>query len=295
LFLDLMPRSYVAYYSHLLRTSEWHEADSVFARLLSSAPLDSPLMDFVGGALWDSRGIYPLSKRALSGDASASRLIRRNAARFGWSEEEIGRKREDETPHKEESVDIDVSQFAPSALAAMLEELRKRKVYVAERTVVRKWFDHWREQRRGMEVLHALAPYLDEQRVPWGVAELLDDAFQLSYLLEGKAKAYKWLVCAQVQLFGWDPYYSDEVALGRFKVFGQYYRPRWKDFIQETAKNPFRSSSDSLIIPSHRLVQFFTLIGETSAAVAVTEAMVSVVLEDVADQPLHLPAWFTGD
>ena len=293
--LGLMPNSYVAYYEHLLKTSEWYEAEEVFSRLLVSEPLSSPVMSFVTTGLWDSTSVGALRSRAQDGDPIAAEIVMKNAELFGCAPDDLGKDRYPGSSSMSDEHGLDVTIYSPDSLTAMLDELREKHVYAGERKAVREWFDHWISQNRGMDLLRSLEVYLDEENVPSALTELLDDVFQLSLAMEGKNKAYRWIVAAQIQRHGWDRYYSSEDVGARFKTFAQYYRDRWKEFILDTSVSPYKYGSREMVIGRERLVQFLMAVGESTIAIQVTEQMVEAVLEDVADQPLEVPVWLTGD
>jgi len=293
LLLRLMPESYTPYYQHLLETSEWYEADNVFVKLLETTRLDSPLFQFVAGAVWDSSAIGTLRKRAADGDASAAALMRRNEELFGWGIDELAVRRSHETPSKEEPHGLVVRRFRTDQLSELLGELDRRGIHMARRAVVREWFDYWRS-RKGVNLLRALEPFRDAENMPWEIAELLDGAFELSLALEGKQAAYPWLVSAQVHGGGWEPFYSEKDSIARFRVFAESYPKLWGKFIHDTSKPRYSGSSERLVIPSNRLVQFLVAVGQVDIAIQVAEAMVSEVVDDASEQPLAMPAWFSG-
>lgn len=293
-FIELMPRSFIAYHEHLLKTSEWYEAEEVFSRLLQREPLDSPLMSFVVSGVWDPRSVGALRGRAQKQDALAQRIIDENARFFGHPPKELGKERfRDSSPTNEEH-GLDVKAFAPEALPAMLAELKARRIYVGERKAVQEWFDYWRTEQRGAELLRALEPYLEEENIPSGVAEVLDNAFKLSLALEGKQKAYRWIVAAQVHRHGWDIYYREDDACKRFATFAEHYASRWREFVLDTSRPAYRIASEGLVIPHNRLVQFLVTVGQVQEAREVTEQLVSAVVEEVSDQPVETPTWFSG-
>jgi len=292
--IGLMPESYCAYYEYLLKTSEWYEAEEVISRLIESEPLDSPLISCITSGIWDSRSIGILRVRAKKGDTFAQQIINENANFFGHPPEEFAIERHESSSPSNEEHGLDVRTYTPDNLSAMLAELKKRHVYVGERNAVRDWFGFWKAEGRGADLLKALEPYIDGEDVPSAVTELLDDVFELSLALEGKKKAYKWIVAAQIYRHGWDPYYCEDDAFRRFSVFNTHYAEQWQDFIFDTSKSAYRTFRDDLVIPHHRLVQFLVTIGQIQEARHVAEQLVATVVEEVSDQPLETPVWFSG-
>lgn len=290
-----MPASYTAYFEHLMEKGEWYEAEQVLSVLLEHEALDSPIMKVVTTGIWDTHTIGALRARANDGDESAVNIIEENAAFFGKAREDLGKERFSDSSQMDEEHGVDVTVFAPDALTALLDELRVQKKYVGERKTIKDWFTHWVLKRRELELLRGIEPFLNKDSIPSGVVELLDDAFNLSLKLEGKKKAYKWIVAAQIYGHGWSEYYSKEDALKRFSAIAQHYPDRWQTFIIDTSKSPYKKSSEELVIPSHRLVHLFLAIGMVTEAKEITEEMISTVIEEVTDQPLDMPCWYNGN
>ena len=289
LMIDLMPEVFAAFYNHCLISSEWYTAANVFAELLSNQPLDQPGMPVVAAALWDSTAVGALRGRAAAGDPHAMALITVNAKRFGLLAEELGSERERYSSPEPEDPEIDVTIYSASNVQELLAELRSRKAYVAERRIVSRWFEHWLEQGRGIELLRCLEPLRERRDGVGGISNILDQAFQTSLILEGKKTAYRWLVAAQLQCRGWDEYHGLSQALQRYSTFATHYRERWRQFISDTTRPD--GLGGALSIPHHRLVHFLLAVNEVAAARSVVEAMVETTVEDFSDQPLTSPAW----
>ncbi|MCJ7600482.1 MAG: NACHT domain-containing protein [Desulfobulbaceae bacterium] len=293
--IELMPVSYCAYYEYLMKSSKWYDAEEVISKLLKLEPLDSPIISCITGGIWTTRLIGALRSRAIEKDPIAQQIINVNAKFFGYPPEEFAKEDHGSTPTPEEKHGLDVKAFKPENLSALLSELKKRHIYVGERDFVKEWFGYWKTEGQGPNLLKAVEPYIDGEGVPSGVTEILDDAFELSLTLEGKKKAFKWIVAAQIHRHGWDPHYHENEALQRFSVFFSHYADQWQNFIFDTSKSSYRSQRDELVIPHHRLVQFLVIIGQVQLAREIAEQLVSTVVEEVSDQPLEQPKWFSGE
>jgi hypothetical protein len=293
LFLKLMPSTYVAYYEHWLSTSEWYSAERVFAELLARESTVGPLMGFVTCAVWESKAIGALRERGGAGDSGALFILEQNARRLGQPVDEVGQRCVLASSTQTETREIDVHNYPPNALRELLHEMKDRS-YTSEREAVQEWFSHWREQKQGLSLLRAIEPFLADETIPSQIAELFDEAFEISLAMEGKHKAYRWLAAAQIHRHGWSEYCAEAVALARFSLFATHYPSRWKRFIQDTAKSGFRRASEPLVIGHLRLVQFLLAVDQPIEAKAITEEMIRTVTEDFSDQPLKTPSWFLG-
>jgi hypothetical protein len=293
LLIKLMPRSYAEYYEYLMRMSEWYEAEEVLSRLFREEPLNSPLMPFLMKVIWNSASVGALRNRAQKGDMAAGAVIAENAKFFGHPSEDFGKERFQNSAPITEEYSIDISKYEPDSLPAMLDDLHAMKVYVGERKTVRDWFEYWEKNHRGAELLRVLEHYLDHESIPSGVTEVLDDAFELSLTLEGKQKAYRWIVAAQIHRQGWVRYHDLEEALKRFATFAEHYASQWQDFILRTSRPAYHTASGNLVIPNDRLVQFLIAVAQVQVAKEVAEQMVSAVVDEVSDQPLETPTWLS--
>ena len=289
LMIDLMPEVFPAFYNHCLNASEWYTAANVFAELLSNLPLDQPAIPVVAAALWDSTAVGALRGRAAAGDSHAMALITVNAKRFGLPIEELGTQQERYSSPEPEEPDINVTTFSASSIQELQAELRSRNAYVATPRIVRRWFEHWLAQGRGIELLRSLEPLRNRRDGIGGIADILDLAFETSLSLEGKESAYHWLVAAQLQCRGWDEYYGLQQALRRYATFAAHYRKKWRQFISDTTRSD--GTGGSLSIPHHRLVHFLLAVDEVAAAKNVVQSMVTTTVEDFSDQPLTSLAW----
>lgn len=287
--IDLMPAVFAAFYNHCLVSSEWYTAGNVFAELLSRQSLDDPAMPVVAAALWDAPAVGALRDRAAAGDERARALIAANAERFGLPVEELGIERERHNSPEPAEPDVDVTAYSASSVQALQAELRSRNAYVAERRIIRRWFEHWLAQGRGIELLRSLEPLRDQRDGVGGIADILDQAFETSLELEGKEAAYRWLVAAQLQCRGWDEYHGLQQALRRYATFAAHYKQRWRQFIVDTTRPD--GPGGLLSIPHHRLVHFLLVVDEVAAARSVVQVMVDTTVEDFSDQPLTSPVW----
>lgn len=294
LLVQMLPRSFTGYYQHLLKTSEWYEADRVFSKLLSREDLRSPMGAFVAGTVWDSHGIGALRGRIARGETEYQNLVDISARGFGMPQEDLGKERHSSSTPMNEVHNLNIEEYGPDALKRLLADLDEKKVHVGARKALREWFDLWVSRSHGSQVLRELHLCLDKDKIQCQIAELLDDAIELSFRLEGKAKAYRWAVAAQIHCHGWEDLYSDEKTLRRFQAFGKNFRDKWQEFIFDSTRRASRYGSETLVIPHHRLVQFFVAVGQVELAKAVADTMIDIAQEEMGDQPLKKPSWLVA-
>ena len=120
---------------------------------------------------------------------------------------------------------------------------------------------------------------------------MLDDLFEVSVRLEGKAAAYKWIVAAHIHKHGWSDHWSTKAAKARLKTFARHYPTHWRQFVFDTSVPNSRLGDERLSIPHHRLVELLVNIGEIDTASEIADEMVSSFLLEVSEQPLRIPDW----
>lgn len=291
LILTLTPKEFPAYYKHWLDSSEWYTAELVFCQFLEMQPLENLGMELATAAVWDDKGLRTIQNRADAGDAGAATVLSSNLKRFGIhfdNEHDVADRKvntSESDPH------IDFTTYAPGNLSGLLGELKEKNAYVAERRIVREWFEFWTARGHGVEVLREFDKSLNGEHIRSGVADALDSAFEASRELEGKRRAYRWIVAAQIQQRGWIEHFDKASAMARFETVARHYKANWKQFITDTTKPEHAFPPGSLIIPHERLVHFLLAVDEVSIAKEITETMVNVVVEDFAEQALPAPSW----
>ncbi len=294
LLVQFMPQSFARYYEDLLKTSEWDEAGRAFGKLLAHVDLHKPMGAFVASTVWDPHGIGAIRKRTKDGEAEYQVLIDMNARAFGLPQEELGKERHPGSTPIDEEHNLRIEDYGPDELRRLLADLKEKKIYVGAKKALREWFDLWVSRGQGSSLLEEIQPFLDQGQVPSEIGEILDSAFEVSLRLEGKGKAYRWIVAAQIHCRGWGDFYGKETALRRFELFAKEYRDRWQDFISDTCRPALSYSSEQLVIPHNRLVQYLVAVGQVDLAKEITDTLISIVQEEMADQPLKKPSWFLG-
>lgn len=290
LLLLLSPDVFARYYAYWIGRAAWYSAEQIFAEFLKVAPLSEAHTRIATAAVSDPHAVSVLRDRSKGGDPSATATLAENSLRFGRPSGALGQKREYSTPI-DETYKTNVKDFGPSDLSGLLAALDSEKAFVGSSKAVREWFEFWKGRGRDSEILKSIEGHLSQRRVAWGVCDLLDDTFEISVRLEGKARAYRLLLAAQIHGHGWDGHYPKEAAIRRFRVFENSYRDKWKTFIYESSRSAYENSNETLQIPHHRLVQFLVIVGQLPLARDVAEQMIASVVEDFEDQPINVPDW----
>lgn len=291
LVLKIRPESFVRYYAHWLDSADWYNAELAFGYFVEHADLNSPMADLAMSALWDGHAVSALRRRAKSGEAPAQRILDHNAALFGLPVADLGKEERYSSPETGKQLALEHADYPPAGADRLFDDLREG-TYTYSQEFLKGWFKYWVAKGEGVSLLRWMQLFTERDVVPSEVAQLLDAAFELSYRLEGKAKAYGWLVKAQVQRFGWDVYHhSYAEAAARFKIVAERYPADWERFLQDTSKSPYRSQAGELYIPHTRLAQFLVAVGQIHRAIAVVEAMAEITIDEFSDQPIPALSW----
>lgn len=296
LFTRYLPNTFVAMYDDALATGEWYYSERIMSVAVPQIVENTVGRKAVATTLWDSESVGEIRQLARSGSLYAEELIKRNSEYLALAPDDLGKEE-----HADTSIDtdkkhnVDVSQYGPDQLSQLLAsstpELRLR----VEETLVGDWLNYWIQAGRGSELLAALRKYVTGEKVPYGLNRIFDVLFPVSYKLEGKVKAYRWLVMAQIQRRGWHEYYAEEEALARFALVAKHYRSKWHEFVADSTIEDISYGGESLTIPHSRLIHLLVLVNELEHAKSIARAMVDSVVREVSDMMLPLPTWFKGN
>lgn len=180
--------------------------------------------------------------------------------------------------------------YPPQQLPALLATISGPDVPFGEqRAELRRWLEHWTAKGRAVEALAAIEGKLDTMTSGLVIDEALDPAFRISLAAEGKDAALRWLVRAHISRYGWASYMvSEKETMARLQNAAIHYPERWLEFVRETsAQSPYWARRGrGLVIGQKYLVRFLLLVGEVERASAVTDALVSSLVQEVQDQPV---------
>ncbi|MER9215150.1 hypothetical protein NKI54_24285 [Mesorhizobium sp. M0663] len=156
------------------------------------------------------------------------------------------------------------------------------------------WLRHWTDAGEGKQALASIEAYFEDGGSTFHADDILDDAFLASLRIEGKAKAYRWLVKGHTCRSGWASYYhSEEEVMNRLKLAAKHYGAKWLDYIRDTAGPAnWRRRRESFSIGQRHLVRFLILVGQEEVAANVTETFVRVLRQEVSDLPSLEAPWF---
>jgi hypothetical protein len=159
-----------------------------------------------------------------------------------------------------------------------------------------RWLRHWQSEKKARIALKSIWDTFEQKDDSSDADEVLDEAFQVSLVTEGKKTAYKWLVLAHVYRHGWaSNWTSSEEAQGRLRVSAKHFPDKWLDYVHDSsAPNPrYASAEASFSLGSKRLVLFLLLAKQNELAVSIVDTLIDDLVSQVQDQPISEIQWLT--
>ncbi|MYL06742.1 MAG: hypothetical protein F4012_08005 [Gemmatimonadales bacterium] len=191
-------------------------------------------------------------------------------------------------------VDFPAEAFPPGELQSYLPVATEAGGWQVTKECLSHWLKHWERAGRAEDALGDLETIVAEGSHYSELHYGLDTAFAVSLRHQGRSRAYRWLVRAQIATSGWQRWVasSDDEALARVQWVADHYRADWEQFLRDTSKPRFANAYDNgIVLGLSRLVRFLLEVGEYAQARAFVTEMKTVLLEELREQPIQLPRW----
>lgn len=296
--LQFMPEQFPAYVKHLFRDGAWHAADSVIAKLVDFTKDASSAFGIASFGIFEEESTKRLQHLAESADPVVSSNARHSlveiASLYGLRST-VDQHAEGDHRREESSLSIiekvDVSQFGPDEISELLDYAAAPDHIVRKAESLETWVRYWTQEGKGAAILASVRKALDDPALRFDGVKVLDLAFEISLSLEGRQKAYRWLVESHVHNYGWSVFCSEENAKRRFTVVMKHYRDQWAEFLIDSARTKYQDDDPGPLVPTERLVDFLVITEKLDLAREIVAAMLKSLEEDFADQPLRAPRW----
>ena len=301
-FIDIVakvrPDRLPSLYSRHIANDEFGCADQALSAFCKLIDFTNPASMALGHTFVEIQNISDLRSLRVSGNTSAGRLEEDQVRFLGGL-----RMLPDRAPTPNNHEDLawrgtppDVSKIKPSQFSVLIEKISGPSLgYKHRDKTLKQWLNHWIDEDKGIDAINSIRSYFSEEENPHEAESLLDDVFQASLALEGKRKAYEWLIRAHIHRHGWNNWYaSKQEVLRRLGWAAEHYPERWADFIRDTSEpSPYwlRRGRD-FAIGTEYLVNFFLLVNQKEEAVEFVDECVRVVTGEVSDQPIGECPWF---
>ena len=298
-FPDLL----AACYAYLIQEEQWWYAETVALEGLKAVVAESA----AGRALLESY-IGPEEARALAGEGDGSRsaeALMAVSTKLGTRVEDLAENpREDDEVRAEEVgsglgsggvTAVDLDSYPPGQLGQYVSAVSgPDRGYSEQADALTLWLRYWDAEGEAVEAVRDFEATYGERTYRHSLERSLDAVFEIAIGPLGRTRARAWLNEAQIRLHGWQPWMSGkEQALSRMRSVALYYRERWREFVQQTAKPVYRMGVDrnGLVIAPSRLVLFLVVVEERDLALACAQEMVRAFKEDLEGQALPTPRW----
>jgi hypothetical protein len=277
-----------------VQKEEWRYAEATLEAAVAVVDLTTPTGRGLAMTLVEHAALEALQSRSDAGDTVAAALLAEIPVGMELRLDYHQRDESSQSTDDSETSKPDPSAFRPNQLRALLDALREGPHYSSEEEVLSEWLQLCVAAGHGLDALAAIDQQFDADDPPYQLGRVLDKVFETSLLLEGRGRAYRWIVRAHVQQHGWGRFWSGaESCRSRLRRVAELYRERWRDYIRDTSQSPWRSRSlgGSLAIGLDLWVFFLLEVDERDLAREITEAMVRIHLAEMADQPLPPAFW----
>ena len=284
-------------YSHCITNNEHDYAAKILSAYCGMADFTDAAGMALARAFIERREITDLRSLAEDGDEVAELLGNEQVRFLGGLLPERKLPENDYEDLAWGGTPPDVDGIRPSQFRVLIEKISDDSLgYNHQEETLKRWLIHWKEKRKGMEAVNSIRSYFEEEENPHTAAEsLLDKVFQVSLALEGKTKAYEWLVRAHIHRHGWSNWYaSEKEILHRLGLAAEHYPEMWADFIRDTSEPApyWQRRGRGLVIGVEYLVRFLLMVGQEERAADFVDACVRLVVEEVSNQPTMECPWF---
>ena len=294
------PKRIPTCFAHLIRSEDWRFAQVLSISMLKTCEAGDPFGQalfetYIGPseihALQAASGVQPHSTAAVS--AVLKKTGRANVRTDARLVE--GPNSGDGPESSEPDVAVpDPGKFVPGLLQEYLSAIREVRPYDHGQSLVTEWLKYWETKGQAEEALADLEATTSPTEAHLDLNDAFDVAFEVALRIQGRFRAYKWLIRAHATRSGWQRWWtSDEEARARFKVFSTHYPEKWQEFITATARPVYstRIEANGIIVGLSRLVDFLVEVGQYDVARACSLEMAKAFRQAVAEQPIEAPKW----
>ncbi|MCW8208977.1 ATP-binding protein [Verminephrobacter aporrectodeae subsp. tuberculatae] len=279
-------------YREHTEAGDWYEAESSMTAFMTTASADSMLASAVLRTGIHAGAIDTLRTAADAGNTNAARLLDQAEQHIGADVGQLCEPRSGNSVTDGKPFPNDVKTYGVADLQRLLADLKEHSGIRSD--VLSEWYHHWEAHGDGSELIKALEPFLLSDKCRDGdLHTLLDLAFSTKRRLEGPAKAFPYIVQAQIFNGGWfgPNFEKREKSEARLKLVVKEYPHRCDEFFRESAFSWYSKPRRKRIIPSSVMVYFLGLQDKTPEAIQFAESMVRSVQEDTRTFCLEIPDW----
>lgn len=274
---------------------QWSSSESSLATFLNTADIGSPYVAALARTGLHGETLTEIRDAAATGSTNAAHLLELANDHTGSDAGEISRKHsQSSSEDSPSSAAYDVANYPVTDFERLRADL-KANFGRGRRESWQQWYSHWEGAGQGSDLIAVLEErLLGEDCRDEDLNYLLDMAFATKLRLEGPAKAFPYIVQAQLFNGGWfGRYHMEDTSTTeqRLKLVQKKYPKRCDEFFRKSAWTWFANPRRGRIITGELLVYFLGIQGRTPEAIQVAETMAQCIREDTRTLNLPCPDW----
>jgi hypothetical protein len=189
---------------------------------------------------------------------------------------------------------VEPQGFPPGTIHKFVAAARDTNDYFYQLQAPVDWLNYWVSAGQSIDALNDLERLIVDDLGNVPLEKVCDLAFDVAISVQGRSKAFEWIIRAHIMNDGWNRWFSNtKESRARLKKLAQNYRRRWQEIIEKTSKSRFGSRRDpeSKAIGLSNLVYFLVEAGEQKLAEQYALAMAQAFQEELDGQPIRRPVW----
>jgi hypothetical protein len=291
IYPDRLPRLFKA---HIDR-DEWNYADECLKHFVGVADFDSHEAAALISTFLDPRTLDALEAVAKTSSPALS-LLKRQLEFLGGKPTDHNHRGSSDNPSTRNKRRKDPTKRGPNHFKKLVGDVKDLSLsHGSIAAYFAAWLKHWKDQGKGKEALDNIRDYFAREERTYPAEEALDQAFEMSLAIEGRDRAYWFIVAAHIHRHGWQSHWnSSEEVMKRLRWASEHYPDRWMDFIRDTSEpeSYYKKLGYGFSIGDKYLVRFLLLVDQRDLAAKVVNAFVRTIVEEVHDQPIPETPWF---
>ena len=259
LLAEKYPSASLAFYYFLLTNNSYREAEHIFNDFCLQLPQSA---EIERGVIRSNISVNFLHKISLDKNKSRYGFILEDSS-YIYKGIEPRQYRNSNHEFSTSTREVLVEDYAPERFSEFVKNIDG--VHLITREKLTQWCDYWEKQNSALVVLEALQKFVDERN--YSSSEFKFKIFEYEKRINGKDKAWPYLVSYFVDIQGWHDYYTSfGFAKEVWDIIKSKYPRKYLDFIYETMLS--KSSANTLTMwgCSKRLSQYLVFMNRYELA-----------------------------
>lgn len=289
-------------YAQLTKMEKWNYAETLSSTIAESDKIQTKTGKALLRSYITPPDIHALSdcSSQLASEALEDVLLKTGNFKESPNSDDIATTQDSRTDYSRTDADkveespLNPNEFPPNQLREILSRTNKYFNIEREKQQILEWLNFWVEAGHANDVLTELDCIYSDRNERFSLNQVLDEVFKISLDVQGRSKAFSWLVRSHISNYGWESWFSSkEAAQARFQAVALNYRKQWKEFVRETARPPIwvKSRRNEIDVGISRLIFFLLEVGEADLARECALELAREFREELKEQPIETPEW----